>query len=405
MKNLARILRSSNQWPLLIALIFPIIVIVLGLFITNHPNGKLYLSLITACGGLGGVLSATRSPYMDIPHIEKPNRYVVGFLTDVLAGIAGAYIIIWIYPDHFILPSDNKGEPFTEIQELIVNVKIIAISIVGGYLGRALLERVGEDMIAKVNSMEAKVELSEKRIQDRFEIENYLSEMLYVPKAIEDVILADRFVYLLSHTDLRTRKYVFYRTMNHRFESSLDLHHIYRVSQDSLTHELAPDELEQRKSYLNRIRDRMRSCETIYRALIDSFTRSSETKPEPLYLYHQELAYSIKDALITQIFAKTITVSNSQTWSFSWREVQEHLESARKLLGKAHADKSVYFDLDKNEAICEIMLDENVMLHQKSPPKVVMNINGLLQTANVDVTDNEAIQFYPIREWLDLNND
>jgi hypothetical protein len=47
---------------------FPILVVVLAMLITSHNNGKLYLSLITASGGLGGVLSATRLSYLNIPH-------------------------------------------------------------------------------------------------------------------------------------------------------------------------------------------------------------------------------------------------------------------------------------------------------------------------------------------------
>lgn len=163
MNNLFGISSSRKQWPLLRALFFPILVIGLGMFITNHSNGRLYLSLITASGGLGGVLSATRFPYMNIPHREKQNRYVVGFLTDILAGVAGAYIVFLILPDRLIMPVENLGEPSLETEELLVNIKLIAISIVGGYLGRALLERVGKDLFSKVKILEKKAVLTEQK--------------------------------------------------------------------------------------------------------------------------------------------------------------------------------------------------------------------------------------------------
>jgi hypothetical protein len=228
MKNLFSISKSGKQCPLLIALIFPILVIALAIFITNHSYGKLYLSLITASGGLGGILSATRFPYINIPHLENPHRYVIGFLTDVMAGIAGAYIVFLILPDRLITPLGNNGDPYLETRELLVNIRLIAISIFGGYLGRALLERVGEDLFSKVKTIEAKLGEVEQSIKDRFEIENYLCEMLYVPKASSDVVVTNRFFDLLKIADMRTRKYVFYRTMNRQFESSLELNHIYK---------------------------------------------------------------------------------------------------------------------------------------------------------------------------------
>jgi hypothetical protein len=200
------------QWPLLIALFFPILVIVLGMLITSHNNGRLYLSLITASGGLGGVLSATRLPYMNTPHAEEPNRYVIGFLTDVLAGIAGAYIVFLVFPDRFIMPPGNDGDTVDETVELRINITLIAISVVGGYLGRALLDRVGEDLFSMVKSLKTQVDQVDKNVHERFEIESSLSEIFYIPQANEDFTLIERFVDLLNDADPRTRIYVFFRT-------------------------------------------------------------------------------------------------------------------------------------------------------------------------------------------------
>jgi len=400
MNNLFRISKTSRQWPLLIALIFPILVIGLGMFITNHNNGKLYLSLITAAGGLGGILSATRFPSIKIPHIERPNKYVIGFLTDVIAGIAGAYIVFLILPNHLIMPPVNNGDPYLETKELLVNIRLIAISIVGGYLGRALLEKVGEDLVSQVKTIEAKVDEVDQRIRDRFSIESFLAEILYIPKAIEDFSVTDRFIDLLKLAEPQTRKYIFYRTQSLRFEYSLELDHIYKKSKEAP----ADNVLENRRTYLILIRERMDAFKEIYRCLFESFTGSFEDTTEPLSLYYREFAYSMKDSLVAQIFGKTNPDIASLTWSKSWLRIQDHLEKSRTFIARNHEDKSIYSEFYMNDAICLIMLDGNFMLGKQSPPDAMNKINEQLHNAAKSrAHDDESINFYPIREWRQLN--
>jgi hypothetical protein len=92
--------------------------------------------------------------------------------------------------------------------------------------------------------------------------------------------------------------FVFYKTMNKRFENSLELGHIIKLSQESSSNNI----FQKRVMYLKIIRDRLQSFAKIYRCLIESFKGSSETSSEPLYFYHKELAYSIKDTLIAEMF-------------------------------------------------------------------------------------------------------
>jgi|688.fasta_scaffold871809_2 hypothetical protein len=145
----------------------------------------------------------------------------------------------------------------------------------------------------------------------------------------------------------------------------------------------------------------MQSFTKIYRCLIDSFKGSSQTTSEPLNSYHMELAYSIKDALIAQIFEGAVT--DNSDWTQSWRDVQEHLKSSRYLLGKVADKKLVSSELYKNDAICEIMLDGNILHDQKSPRDVVRNINLLLRNAKDEAPDEESNELYPISEWQRLN--
>jgi hypothetical protein len=83
--------------------------------------------------------------------------------------------------------------------------------------------------------------------------------------------------------------------------------------------------------------------------------------------------------------------------------VQEHLKSSRYLLGKVADKKLVSSELYKNDAICEIMLDGNILHDQKSPRDVVRNINLLLRNAKDEAPDEESNELYPISEWQRLN--
>jgi hypothetical protein len=50
------------------------------------------------------------------------------------------------------------------------------------------------------------------------------------------------------------------------------------------------------------------------------------------------------------------------------------------------------------------MLDGNFMLGKQSPPDAMNKINEQLhKAAKAHAHDDESIQFYPIREWRELN--
>jgi len=156
----------------------------------------------------------------------------------------------------------------------------------------------------------------------------------------------------------------FFRTQSLRFEYALELDHIYKKSKEAP----ADNILENRRTYLILIRDRMDAFKEIYRCLFESFTGSSEETTEPLSLYYREFAYSMKDSLVAQIFGKTNPGIASSTWSKSWRSVQDHLKKSLICIARNHEDKSVNAELCMNHAICLIMLDGNFMLGKQSPP-------------------------------------
>lgn len=184
-------------------------------------------------------------------------------------------------------------------------------------------------------------------------------------------------------------------------EDSLELGHVYDLSQKSP----ADHVLQKRKTYIVRIRQRMQSFAKIYACLIASFKGPSESTKEPLYFCHKELAYSLKDALIARIYEKTNDITDGKCdRAGSWGEVLEHLQTSRRLLIKNRDYKSVSAELYKNEAICYIILDGNILHNRKSPPVEVGRITRLLQNAKDEAPDEESNDIYPIGEWRRRNN-
>jgi len=89
------------------------------------------LWLICLSGMFGGLLFGIRDKKLVIPHRKSENIYEPGVIADVLFGVAGGVVIF------LILPGDIKPEENT-----ISLLKFIGVALIGGYGGRALVEKV-----------------------------------------------------------------------------------------------------------------------------------------------------------------------------------------------------------------------------------------------------------------------
>lgn len=96
---------------------------------------------------------STRNRFKEVPHHDNLDRHKIslGFIADILGGIGGAYVIFVLLPFEFQFHQISPGEhaissgdntllyEFEKIRSLI---QITAVSTIGGYGGRALIERV-----------------------------------------------------------------------------------------------------------------------------------------------------------------------------------------------------------------------------------------------------------------------
>ena len=87
--------------------------------------------LIGVGGAVGGLLFGMRDKELELPHWEDKHVWNPGFLADILFGLAGGVIIFIIVPGTF-----NYQQGGWEI------IKILALAGVGGYGGRAVVEKI-----------------------------------------------------------------------------------------------------------------------------------------------------------------------------------------------------------------------------------------------------------------------
>ncbi len=116
---------------------------------------KTHRFLVLCCGGFGGLLFGIRDKKMPLPQLIGPHTIKPGILGDILFGFAGGIVIFLIIPGEFDL-SPGKIEIF----------KFFGVALIGGYGGRALVEKVlsqqikdlqeGLDQLKDQSSMDAK---------------------------------------------------------------------------------------------------------------------------------------------------------------------------------------------------------------------------------------------------------
>jgi hypothetical protein len=108
------------------------------------PIQQKYLWLICLSGMFGGLLFGIRDKKLVIPHRKSKNIYEPGVVTDVLFGVAGGVVIFLILPGN-IKPEENT----------ISLLKFIGVALIGGYGGRALVEKV---LTQQIKDLQASVD-------------------------------------------------------------------------------------------------------------------------------------------------------------------------------------------------------------------------------------------------------
>ena len=405
-----------------------------AILIIKQVNHVLTFLLITGFGALGGILHATRNRRIEIPHPDLDGnsrdgeRYFLGYWTDILDGIAGAYVIFLLLPDSIVDPNNlmdhlfatDKVTPLNTITKSLPDsikefqyvrelFRIIAISLVGGYTGRALMEKIQTDLLQVKKDLEGvkAQQLESLQLEERkSKLMQIVSEILdfhHPPSAntIKDLN------HLTKEASPELKSVIFYTTKAKRQDFAIRLINMLKEAEKTSSDYKSVIGLCEsdpvKKTQLSRIANFMQATQHIFEALKSSALQSDD--PLEARLQHRclaHLAYTRKDHLIA---------SNKLDSNGDWNGIAELLSEAIQKRDKAidstmeeRDDNYGFYEL--NLAICYIMTDGNFQSNRPSSRDSVSKIQALLSRAEAAAAHRgdplEGI--FPIKFWRKLNH-
>jgi hypothetical protein len=192
--------------------------------------GVSFFFLISASGALGGILYSTKDRLIEVPHHENKNQNMIslGYFADILGGIGGAYIIFMVLPYEFhqVLPSDTFKEAnkyITEFEQIRSLIQIIAVSMIGGYSGRALIEVVQSNLLKDVKQVAEKQDNLEAELRTASTTRSISYKILEDPKHPPSESEVKQLKEGLSKAMSSTRSDVFYRALSTREKYAIEL--------------------------------------------------------------------------------------------------------------------------------------------------------------------------------------
>ncbi|MBD1942094.1 hypothetical protein H6F50_06930 [Coleofasciculus sp. FACHB-712] len=307
-----------------------------------------FLLLLTLAGAFGGLSSSMRNQKLMLPYRESEHIINLGLIADCIAGIAGAFVIFMLLPGN--------------IQNLqsLTSDQVLAIGIIGGYGGGALINRVVDKYL-------------------RDDVENLKAQVNETKSEIQEV-----------------------KSQTERDNEASAL--LERFFDDSIPEN--PEEIEQLKKAIKEASPAMR-VEAFYKAkklrqatwksnkqlmarTIPVFEALIESDPkEEFHRHHGHLGYALKD-------------KTPPEWERAGKALSKAIEIRDRL------NKKGFGFYEFNRAICKIETEPNFVDNRKlSPTEVREEIMRDLEKAIEDPNVTTLIQVSsepPIREWLKVNN-
>lgn len=123
-----KLLEQANNWrtPILVALAF---IVFVGVVLTLIRFVNSLWMPVTLGGVFGGLLFAMRANSLQLPRIEDGKLLAVGCIADCAYGLAGGLLIFLLLP------------PIATAGDVLWLIKIFALAVLGGFVGRAALAK------------------------------------------------------------------------------------------------------------------------------------------------------------------------------------------------------------------------------------------------------------------------
>jgi len=163
-----------------------ILIAILGFFVGYflkvgfhlNTNANPFIIIILA-GAFGGLLYTARDSGIEIPHRDPENKHIIklGWVADCAYGIAGAFVVFLILPTEIAIVNSEQTSLLSSISSIGL-VKLIAISLVGGYGGRSLVDRALENIAKKADEAKEEAKAATEKIIQKEEIDTVALELV-----------------------------------------------------------------------------------------------------------------------------------------------------------------------------------------------------------------------------------
>jgi hypothetical protein len=373
--------------------------------------GVSFFFLITTSGALGGILYSTKDRLIEVPHHENKdlNKISLGYFADILGGIGGAYIIFMVLPYEFhqVLPSDTFKEAnkyITEFEQIRSLIQIIAVSMIGGYSGRALIEVVQSNLLKDVKQVAEKQDNLEAELRTASTTRSISYKIIEDPKHPPSESEVKQLKEGLSKAMSSTRSDVFYRALSTREKYAIELISMLdTIKPEGFTREtffeIINDSANAKK--FREVGDTMEATIVIFKSLVETIPAESDSdESSMLHRYHGQLAYAMKDLL----YCQAQQFDNPSKWS----EIITQLDNAIRLRPAGDHSKDtrdLYSFYELNKAIALIEKEGNYAKQQATSDFDCEKIIELLRKG-LGESGRRGVKLrmiFPICAWIETN--
>lgn len=358
---------------------------------------------VTLSGAFGGLLYAIKEKKLELPYPEHNKVFNPGFLSDCLAGLAGAYVVFLIVPGTFG-PS--------ETDDPIEIIKVLGMAVVGGYGGRGLMDKVLDDLIAKriEDKVDAKTNELVKKVEDK--TEDIKEEVLQNRNAIDNNTKQQE-----QQTEDISKKFE---------ETSKKFNKQAKIDADAM--DLLTTYFDKSLSLINEKFDDLKQLikDASPKQKADMFLEAKKVgedarvKNKPLMIdrtIHVFKALADTDVGENQRHRIYAQLGYAFKAKSDWERAKAALTKAIKLRDgppeKSLSKKASFWVYEFNQAICRIKLNENrdlILLDLRNASKLQKSTDELIEYQDVidDVTKNSILKWVRINspedpellEWL-----
>lgn len=316
------------------------VLVLLNVAVLAADNGKQSLTkthrfLVLCCGAFGGLLFGIRDKKLPLPQLSAAHTFEPGILGDILFGFAGGIVIFLIIPGEFDF-SPGKIDIF----------KFFGVALIGGYGGRALVEKILSQQIKDLQE-------GLDKLKDQSSVDATATALLN--KHFDDdpdtpPVAFDKLKKAITETSQSTRVQIFERAREFRRKALIDV-------------------IEHKKA------NRIDQVIPVFEALI---------KSDEKQVYHRnygQLAFALKDQKLAD-----------------WAQAMEKLSTAIEIRDRNKVQGFYVYEF--NRAICRIKITDKIDAIKKD---LDVALAGPKTKEWVKNPDEKYCK--PLKDWLKDNRE